>query len=290
MKTIVNPLLSFKSDQRKKLDPGKTISYLVLILITIVIFLPLLFVLFSSFKTPLQIGSEFPLKPPSSFYLKNYQTVFREGEILRGFVNSGVLVVFSVFINSLLGSMTAYCINRFEFKFKKVIMSLFVMGMIMPGLITEVTRFIVVKNLHAYNTIMAPIIIYAATDLMQIYIYTQFIEKIPVSIDESALIDGSSYFGVFWRIIFPLMLPATATLAIIKAVEVINDMYIPYLYMPSAKLRTLTTTLMFFSNSKLGSWESLSAAIIVVMIPTILIYLTFQKYIFLGIVAGAVKE
>ncbi len=104
------------------------------------------------------------------------------------------------------------------------------------------------------------------------------------------LLDGCSYFGIFFRIIFPLLLPATATLGIIKAVDIMNDMYIPYLYMPSSKLRTMTTTLMDFSSSRAGSWEILSAAIIVVLIPTVFIYIVFQKFIFAGIVAGAVKE
>jgi raffinose/stachyose/melibiose transport system permease protein len=104
------------------------------------------------------------------------------------------------------------------------------------------------------------------------------------------MIDGCTYFGIFFKIIFPLLLPATSTLTIIKAVDIMNDMYIPYLYMPSGKLRTMTTTLMDFSSARAGAWELLSAAIIIVMLPTVIIYLIFQKLIFAGIVAGAVKE
>lgn len=110
------------------------------------------------------------------------------------------------------------------------------------------------------------------------------------NLDESAMIDGAGYFTVFWKIIFPNLLPATATLAIIKSVDVLNDMYIPYLYMPGTKLRTLTTMLMDFSSSLTGSWQTLSAAIVIVMVPTILLFIFFQRYIFAGIVAGAVKE
>jgi multiple sugar transport system permease protein len=182
------------------------------------------------------------------------------------------------------------CLDRFEFKLKKIIFGLFLLGMVIPVNVTEIVRFGVIKNLGAYDTIFAPIIIYVATDLLQIYIFLQFIQKIPRSLDESAMIDGCSYFGIFGRIIFPLVLPATATLAIIKAVEILNDMYIPYLYMPSNNLRTLTTTLMFFSSAMFGSWQYLSAAIILVIIPTIVIFVIFQKYIFAGIVAGAIKE
>jgi raffinose/stachyose/melibiose transport system permease protein len=268
----------------------KLALYFILIMICMIIFIPLLITLFASFKTSVEIGSEFALKLPVSFDFDNYKVVLEKGKFLQGFGNSLFLIAFSVIINSLLGTMTAYAINRFDFRLKKIILGLFVAGMIMPSMITEISRFTIIKNLGLYNTIWAPIVIYAATNLVQLYIYTQFINGIPKELDESAMLDGCSYFKVFTKMIFPLLLPATATLAIIKAVDVMNDMYVPYLYMPSSTLRTLTTTLMYFSSSKFGSWDYLSAAIILVMLPTLVIYLIFSKYIFKGIVAGAVKS
>lgn len=290
-----NPVLTSEvivSRKRSKFNLTTLFSYILLSGIVIIVFVPLILVLSASFKTGAQIGNEFPLKLPSikNLYLENYKTVFTRGKILLGFKNSLILVMISVVLNALIGAMTAYTLQRFNFKFKKVVLALFTLGMVVPSYVTEIARFPIIRNIGAYNTLAAPIIIYAATDLMQLYIFTQFIDKIPASLDESAMIDGCSYFGVFFKVILPLLAPATATLAIIKAVEVMNDMYIPYLYMPSAKLRTATTTLMAFSSSQFGSWETLSAAIVVIMLPTIIIYLIFQKYIFEGIVAGAVKE
>ncbi len=289
--------LLIKPEHRKgfktlQLKLDQCLIYMIMIGVMVIVFLPMLVVVFASFKTAPQIGNDFPLKAPSlvNVYLENYKIVFTEGKILLGFKNSFFLVAISVLVNSIVGTMTTYCLSRFDFKFKKVLIALFALGMVIPGQICEIARFSIISGIGAYNTIWAPIIIYAATDLMQLYIYMQFIDKIPVSVDESAMIDGASYFQIFYKIIFPLLKPATATLAIIKAVEVMNDMYIPYLYMPSSKLRTVTTTLMAFSSSQFGAWEYLSAAIVVVMIPTILIYIIFQKYIFAGIVAGAVKE
>ncbi|MEG2733115.1 MAG: ABC transporter permease subunit, partial [Clostridium sp.] len=156
--------------------------------------------------------------------------------------------------------------------------------------VTEIARFKIVNGLHLYNSLGAPIVIYVASDLMQLYIYRQFISTLPVSLDESALLDGCSYFTLFTKIIFPLLAPATATVVIIKAIVIINDMYIPYLYMPANRLKTLTTFLMNYANAQQGSWQLLAAGIIIVMLPTILIYMFFQKYILAGIAAGAVKE
>lgn len=172
----------------------------------------------------------------------------------------------------------------------KVIVGLFFIGMLVPTFVTEIARFKIVNGIGLYNTLGAPIVIYVASDLMQLYIYRQFLSTISVSLDESALLDGCNYFQLFVRIIFPLLAPATATVAIIKAITIINDMYIPYLYMPKNKLRTLTTFLMDYASAQQGSWQTLAAGIIVVMLPTILVYLFFKRYILAGIAAGAVKE
>ena len=267
------------------------IKYIFFGIITLIIFIPILITLFAAFKTPIQLGSEFPLKPPSNwFYLENFKTAFVKGKLLLGFKNSMFMVVVTLIINILLSSMTAYCITRFDFKIKKVLLFFFMVGMVVPGFVTEIARFSIIKDMGLYNKIWGPIAIYAATDLLQIYIYMQFMQQIPVSLDESARIDGCNYYGIFWRIIFPTVVPATATIAILKTIDILNDMYIPYLYMPSQKLRTMTTALMSFSNARTGSVVELSACIILVMIPTILLFLFFQKYVFAGIVDGAVKE
>jgi multiple sugar transport system permease protein len=162
--------------------------------------------------------------------------------------------------------------------------------MLIPNFVTEIARFRIIQGMHLYNTLGAPIVIYIASDLMQLYIYRQFLSGISVTLDEAALLDGCSYFRLFIKIIFPLLAPATATVCIIKAINIINDMYIPYLYMPKNKLRTLTTYIMNFANAQQGSWQLLAAGIIIVMISTIIIYVFFQKYIIAGVTAGSVKE
>lgn len=171
-------------------------------------------------------------------------------------------MIVSLIFNAMFGTITAFIIERFQ----------------------------IIQGLRLYNTIGAPIVIYVASDLMQLYIYRQFISGISVALDEAALLDGCSYFGLFVKIIFPLLAPATATVCIIKAINIINDMYIPYLYMPKNKLRTLTTFLMNYANAQRGSWQTLAAGIIIIMIPTIALYVFFQKYILAGVAAGAVKE
>ena len=268
------------------------LKYIISIGIVCIVVGPILVILFASFKTKGDMVTTSPLLLPdlSKVTFNNYKRVLGDKLLAGAFKNSFLIVSISIFFNILFGSVTAYCLERFEFRFKGLIFTLFIMGMMIPTFVTEIARFKIIQGMGLYNTLGAPIIIYIASDLMQIYIYRQFIAKIPVSLDESALVDGCSYFRVFGQIIFPLLAPATATLIIIKSVNIINDMYIPYLYMPNNKLKTLTTFLMNYASAQQGSWQYLSAAIVIVMIPTLIIYAFFQKYILEGISAGAVKE
>ena len=266
------------------------VKQLICIGMVIIVMLPILLTLFAALKTKGDMVNSSPLMLPAEPTFENFQKVLGDKYLLIGFKNVGIILAVSLFFNILLGTITAYIIERFEFRFKKVVVALFFIGMLVPTFVTEIARFKIINGIGLYNTIGAPILIYVASDLMQLYIYRQFISTLPVSLDESALLDGCSYFQLFTRIIFPLLAPATAAVAIIKSITIINDMYIPYLYMPKNKLRTLTTFLMDYANAQQGSWQTLAAGIIIVMLPTILIYIFFQRYILSGVAAGAVKE
>ncbi|WP_395014277.1 carbohydrate ABC transporter permease [Robinsoniella peoriensis] len=265
---------------------------LICIAMVIIVVLPIILTLFAALKTRGDMIKTSPLLLPAldKITFENFERVLGDKYLLVGFRNTFLIAFISILFNIMLGSVTAFILERFEFRFKKVVFALFFLGMLIPTFVTEIARFKIIQGIGAYNTLGAPIIIYVASDLMQLYIYRQFISKISVSLDESALLDGCGYFGLFGRIIFPLLAPATATVVIIKAITIINDMYIPYLYMPKNSLRTLTTFLMNFANAQQGSWQRLAAGIIIVMIPTVIIYIFFQKYILEGVSAGAVKE
>lgn len=270
----------------------QTIKQIICLGMVVIVIAPILLTLFASLKSKGAMTLSSPLAPPTQGNLtfENYQKVLTNKYLLIGFKNTLIILAISLVLNVLLGTVTAYIIERFEFKGKKFVVALFFLGMLIPSFVTEISRFQIINGLHLYNTLGAPIVIYVASDLMQLYIYRQFISGLSVSLDEAGLLDGCSYFQLFYKIIFPLLAPATATVCIIKAITIINDMYIPYLYMPKNKLRTMTTFLMDYANAQQGSWQTLAAGIIVVMIPTVLTYIFFQKYILAGIAAGAVKE
>jgi multiple sugar transport system permease protein len=227
--------------------------------------------------------------PDNIANLGNYINAIEKGQMLIGFKNTLLLSIVCVSGSVLMGTMVAYALGRFDFKFKKVILNAFLASTIIPSITTQVATFTVIKNLGIYNTIYAGMILYLATDIIQIYIFLQFIKKIPCDLDESATVDGASYFKIYWSIILPQMIPAIATAVILKTLTIYNDMFIPYLYMPKSSLRTITISIMRFSNDQNSQWNIMAAGIITVMIPTLLLYLFLQRYIISGVTDGAVK-
>ena len=271
---------------------NQAVKQIICLCMVVIVVAPILLTLFAALKTKAAINTTSPLMFPAMDELTfdNFKKVLTDKYLLLGFKNTFIILAVSLVFNVIFGTITAYIMERFEFRGKKLVIALFFIGMLIPSFVTEISRFRIIQGLHLYNTLGAPIVIYIAADLMQLYIYRQFISGLPVALDEAALLDGCSYFGLFTKIIFPLLAPATATVCIIKTINIINDMYVPYLYMPKNKLRTLTTFLMNYANAQQGSWQTLAAGIIIIMIPTILIYMFFQRYILEGVAAGAVKE
>ena len=273
-----------------KRTASQVLKQIICLGMVLIVILPILLTIFAALKTKTAINTTSPLAFPafSEITFDNFEKVLTDKYLWIGLKNTMIILAFSLFFNVVFGTTTAYILERFNFRGKKFVIALFFLGMLIPSFVTEIARFRIINSLGLYNTLAAPIVIYIASDLMQLYIYRQFISGLPVALDEAALLDGCSYFRLFWRVIFPLLAPATATVCIIKAIVIINDMYVPYLYMPKNQLRTLTTFLMNYANAQQGSWQTLAAGIIIIMIPTIVLF--FQKYILAGVTAGAVKE
>ncbi len=267
------------------------IKYIFLILLVLVFIIPIVTVFFAAFKTGDEYMSSSVLALPQSFLnLENFKDVFRDGNMLNGFKNTMIILVFSLTGAVLTGSMAAYIFSRFKSKFSKFVNGMFLVAVMIPAIATQVATFQIVSALGLFNTRLAPIILYLGTDIMTIYIFLQFLDNISVSLDESAIIEGANYFQIFFKIILPLLSPAVVTVLITKGVGLYNDFYTPFLYTPKADLLTLSTTLFKFKGPYGAHWEIISAGIIIIMIPTVIIFLLLQKQIYAGLVSGSVKE
>ncbi|GHG96283.1 carbohydrate ABC transporter permease [Streptomyces rubradiris] len=269
---------------------GPALTYLSLVVASLVVLVPLAVVFLTSLKTSEEVAEGGALSPPGDWLnFGNYVTAFNDGKMLSAFVNTAVILLFSLTGTVLIGSMTAYAIDRFRFRLKKPVMALFLIATLVPGVTTQVATFQVVNSFGLFNTIWAPVLLYMGTDIVSIYIFLQFVRGIPVSLDEAARLDGANSLTIYWRIILPLLKPAIATVVIIKGITVYNDFYIPFLYMPSEDLGTVSTALFRFKGPFGAHWENISAGTILVIVPTLVVFLFLQRYIYNGFAQGATK-
>ncbi|GIQ70511.1 sugar ABC transporter permease [Xylanibacillus composti] len=252
--------------------------------------LPLVVVLFTSFKSREEMANSTALTPPEDWLnFDNYKRAFFEGNMTVGFMNTVIVLTISIGGAILIGTMIAYILSRFEFKGKNVIMALFLFAVLIPGVTTQVATFQIINDLGLFNTRASAILLFMGTDIISIYIFIQFINQISNQLDESAMLDGASYLTIFGRIILPLLKPAIATVFIVKGVAIYNDFYIPFLYMPKEDLQVVSTALFKFKGPYGTQWEIISAGIMIVILPTLIAFLSLQKYIYNGFTQGAVK-
>ncbi|MBK3646821.1 MULTISPECIES: carbohydrate ABC transporter permease [Streptomyces] len=270
---------------------ARTLVYLSLVAASVVVLLPLIVVLLTSLKTEQETSNDTGALslPHDLLNFHNYGTAFQDGRMLSAFGNTAFILVVSVGGTVLIGSMTAYAIDRFTFRFKKPVVALFLIAALVPGVTTQVATFRIVTSFGMFDTRWAPIALYMGTDIVSIYIFLQFVRSIPVSLDESARLDGANAFTIYWRIIFPLLKPAIATVVIVKGIAVYNDFYIPFLYMPNQDLGVISTSLFRFKGPFGAHWETISAGAILVILPTLVVFLCLQRYIYNGFTRGATR-
>lgn len=272
----------------KHFSIGRVFQYLVLSIGAIVAILPILVVFIGSFKSNNEFLTTGVLELPKALDFSNYKTAFVSGQMLIGFKNTLIIFGISMVGKLLLGSMFAYAMSRFEFRFKKLIMALFMMAMLIPGITSQVATFQIIEGMGLFNTIWAVILLNLGTDVISIYVFLQYLDEIPVSLDESAFLDGANYFGIFWRIILPNLKAPIVTMLIISGVGVYNDFYNPFLYMPDRNLKVISTALFAFKGPYGTNWPVILAGVIIVILPILVVFLALQKYIYNG-VAGSVK-
>lgn len=273
---------------KRQFSIGRILQYLILIVGAVVAVLPILVVFIGSFKSNNEFLSTSVLSLPKSLDFSNYKTAFINGQMLTGFKNTLLIFSISMVGKLLLGSMFAYVMSRFDFKLKKPIMALFMMAMLIPGITSQVATFQIIEGIGLFNTIWSVILLNLGTDVISIYVFLQYLDEIPVSLDESAYLDGANYFGIFWRIILPNLKAPIVTMLIISGVGVYNDFYNPFLYMPDRKLKVISTALFAFKGPYGTNWPVILAGVIIVILPILVVFLALQKYIYNG-VAGSVK-
>ncbi len=265
---------------------GKTTS---LVIACIVALLPLVAVVNTSLKSSDEAASGNPFALPAHPTLANYGTAFIDGKMALGFWNTTIILLVSLAGTVLTGAMAAYALDRFKFRMQKLVLGLFLIAALVPSVTTQVATFQVINKIGLFNTRGAAIALFMGTDVIAIYLFMQFMRSIPVELDEAAKLEGAGHIRIFFRIILPLLKPAIATVVIIKGIAIYNEFYIPFLYMPSADLAVVSTSLFRFQGPFGAHWEVIAAGVMLVLLPTLILFLLLQRFVYNGFTSGATK-
>ncbi len=267
-----------------------TFKYLTLLLGAVAVLVPPYAVFMASFKTLDEYYANSKVALPESFFnFDNYIKVFTDGDLGLAFFNTGSILLISLFFTIVFGTQVAYVLSRFSFFGKRLVLLAYVIAMVIPAVTTQVATFEVIKALGLINHKASVILLYVGADVVMIYVFLQFMKGIPLELDEAAKMEGASYFLIYWKIILPLLKPAIATIVILRTIFIYNDFYFPLLYLPEQSQVTVSTALYKFTSVFGTEWTTISAGIIVILIPSITVFLLLQKQIYAGVTNGAVK-
>lgn len=266
------------------------------LLLGALLFLSPVYIMFvNSFKSRGEMY-ENVLALPESFSLQYYLEAMEKMRFLTAFGNSLFITVVSVFFIVVLASMTGWMLARTNNTLSKVIFMTFIATMLIPfqtimmPLLQLMDKLMHITNIPMLNSRGGLIFMHIGfNSSIAVFLYHGFVKAIPKSLEEAATIDGCTKFGVFWRVVFPILKPITVTVIILNVIQIWNDFLLPSLVLTSTGLRTIPLSTFYFFGEFTIQWNLAMAGLTLTVIPVVIFYLFAQKHIIKGIGEGAVK-
>ena len=248
-------------------------------------------VVFTAFKSNLQIAENW-FAPPTGLYLDNFKTLFAKDDIYISFFNSVIITAASLLFTTILLPITAYGVARpmMHNKYFRYFYYFLIIGLFVPFQAKMIPLIMISSSFKMMN-VWGIIIVYIASATCEgVFLCAGYLQSIPPDMEEAAYIDGAGYFGTYWRIIFPLMKPIVATVAIQNALWIWNDFQLPLLMLnKSSKFWTLILYVYNFKTAYQTDYGAIFAAFLISMLPIMIFYVFMQKQIVGGLTSGAVK-
>ncbi|KIL38056.1 sugar ABC transporter permease [Gordoniibacillus kamchatkensis] len=274
---------------------SRLLSEVLLVALALAFLSPIYIMVVNSFKSRAELY-ENALALPSSISFEYYSKALEKMNFFTAFANSLYVTAISVVIVVILASMTAWMLARTDHKLSKIIFMVFVATMLIPFQTLMMPLMQVMDwirtNLHIPMLNTREGLIYMNVGFhasMAVFLYHGFIKSIPVALEEAATLDGCSKFGLFWRIVFPMLKTITVTIAILDVMAMWNDYLLPSLTLSDKALRTIPLSTFYFFGEFTIVWNLAMAGLTLTIIPVVIFYVFAQKYIIKGIAAGAVK-
>ncbi|MGO5049983.1 carbohydrate ABC transporter permease [Dysosmobacter sp. Sow4_B12] len=250
---------------------------------------PLIWIIMSSFKSNKEIlSSAFAL--PSSFSLSGYKAALDMAPIFKFYGNSIIISVLSTLLNVVVVSMAAYVLARHKFKGSTFVTLLLSVSLLIPTAALLMPIYKIMTAIGLFDTRTGLILVYAALGLpTSLFIFKSYFQSIPKELEEAACIDGAGFFRTFFVIVFPLAKPGLATGAILQFLTSWNEFMFALILTKSTSVRTLPLALNYFTSQFSFNYTAMFAALTMVILPSIIIYILLQEQITSSMVEGSVK-
>ncbi|MGI8687503.1 MAG: carbohydrate ABC transporter permease [Thermomicrobiales bacterium] len=271
----------------KKGGIGQVFSYIFLIVIAFLTFLPFFLMITISFKTRAQFAVQ-PIWPTFPLHFENYR--FAWEQVFRPVINTVVVCVASIGGTLIVASLAAYAFARFKFPGSRVLFLGIISLLMVPDVLLLVPRYVVTAQLHLLGNYLGLIIPYISFgSIFAIFVLRTFFASVPGELIEAARMDGASHFTIFWRIMIPLSRPILATLAIIQLIRVWNDFIWPFVIISKKRDYTLALILKTFSGDFGTQWGLIMACYVMASLPLLLVFALASKQFIKGLTSGAIK-
>ncbi|GAV12160.1 carbohydrate ABC transporter permease [Paenibacillaceae sp. P-4] len=271
----------------------RALMYALLGIWTLLVIYPLLWSILGSFKTNQQFLLNAPWSLPEwPFEWANFTTVWNNYHLGTYFMNSLIVTVVSTVLALLLSSTTSYIIARFPFRGSMALYNLYLSSMMIPLILGLIPLFFLLSNLHLDNSLLGLILVYTVTNLpFGVFVLVGFFRSMPKELDEAASIDGSSHYGVFFRIMLPLAKPGLISVGMMNVLNIWNEYIIGTVLVNDPEKYTIPVgiAIMQAEMQYRTEWGPLFAGLLLSIIPVLVLYMIFQKQITSGMMAGAIK-
>ncbi|MGD1821610.1 MAG: carbohydrate ABC transporter permease [Pleomorphochaeta sp.] len=274
----------------KKFDLLKVLKIILIIFICAICIMPFYVLIVLSLNNPSSLFYEGNMFVPD-FHIYNYIEAIQKSHIFRAMFNSLVITLGSLSLSIVVGGMAGYSIARRASKFNYILFSTLIACMMIPGIINTVPLYTLMRRIHGVDTLWGMIFVTSTLSLPTcVFIYTTFIRELPKELNEAAEIDGCTGISAFWKIIFPLLKPATASFVILNGFGIWNNYAQAVFFLQSNKKHNVPQALsVFFQQFAGAKWHLVSATATIAIIPVVIIFLIFQKQFMSGLADGAVK-
>ena len=273
-----------------KITVGKVLVYCVLILWTVISLFPVYWMLTFSLKNNAEIFGENVIGLPQYWVWGNYTRAMNTGHMEVYFLNSLIIAVLTILITLIAAAMATYAMTRLVWKGRETMNKFFMLGLTIPIHAAIVPLYVVLGKVHLLNSHAALIIPYSAFSLaMGILICTGFMGDIPYDLDEAAFLDGCGVWGIFCRVIAPLMVPAISTVGIYTFLQCWNELMFATIFNSKEAYKTLPVGVQSLAGQYSTEWGPIGAALAIATIPTLVVYVFLSKRIQDSFIAGAVK-